>query len=137
MKQQAKKKQREAILREQSDVNNNGLEATTCSSTMVTANTVDLKGNRYLPNGDDLELEFDNNQDLNDSEEKPVESAVAVPQSLKYLVERQQDQESEHAPGSEGRETETRGLDEYLEGALSSDYDSEDDSDSEDANDQP
>lgn len=134
VKRKAKQKQREAMLKQQTEVNN-GLEATTCSSTMVTANTVDIKSNnKYLPKSDDLELEFDNNPELNDLEEKPAAGkAMAAPVSLKYLVEKQEDEESEHGPGSDGGETEKRGLDEYLDGALSSDYDSEDASDSDDA----
>lgn len=54
--------------------------------------------------------------------------------SLKYLVERQDDEnESAQDPGSDGMETDKGDLNDYLEGALSSDYDSEDDSDSDEA----
>lgn len=54
---------------------------------------------------------------------------VAPPSSLRHLIEGHQDLES-RGPGSDGQEEGKDGLDEYLDGSLSSDYDSEDDSDS-------
>lgn len=77
VKRKAKKKQREALLKKESVCSNAGTEATTCSSTMVTSNTPDLK-NKYLPKSDEFELEFESNAEKNEKEARASSATVVA-----------------------------------------------------------